>query len=93
MSSVRQPNTVKPTNVGYTGKIVTNRRHSFSNAVGTVTSLGNAKGPSRYRGSRLSSALPAVSTENANATGSARQANVSRRRQSLDKVRPAVEML
>jgi len=87
MSSFRQFNGVKPTNIGNSSKTVTNRRHSFSTAGGTVTSVGNARVPLRNRGSRLSPALPSVSTDNASMTGSAHGANVPRRRISLDKVR------
>ena len=87
MSSFRQFNGVKPTNINNSSKTVTNRRHSFSTAGGTVTSVGNARVPLRNRGSRLSPALPSVSTDNASMTGSTHGANVPRRRISLDKVR------
>jgi len=86
MSSFGQYNGVKPTNIG-NGKVDTNRRHSFSTAVGTVSGQNNAKVPLRSRGSRLSPALPSVSTDNASAAGSVHGANISRRRVSLDKVR------
>ena len=88
MISFRQSYGVKPANIVNGSKVDTNRRHSFSTAVGTVSHIGsNAKVPLRGRGSRLSPALPSVSTDNTSATGSTHGVNVARRRISLDKVR------
>jgi len=88
MSYFRQSGGVKPMNVDSSSQAGSNRRHSFSTAVGTVARPGTAaKVPLRNRGSRLSPALPSVSTDNASSTGTTTHAaNVARRRTSLDKV-------
>jgi len=88
MSYFRQSGGVKPMNVDSSSQAGSNRRHSFSTAVGTVARPGTAaKVPLRNRGSRLSPALPSVSTDYASSTGTTTHAaNVARRRTSLDKV-------
>ena len=85
MSLLRQSNGMRPIDIGGSGKVGTNRRHSVSTTDRAVAP------PFRNRVSHLPAGVLVASTDNASTIAAGRPATVSRRRQSFDsKVRVCI---